>query len=138
MAEGIYFVVRKDFEWAVQAFRFDEFGSQTDHASAWSKHIFPSLSARLLPGVAPAGDLRECSHGFPRGRITARGEMYTVFHGDDWQDLVSPEDILAPFGLEDIRRSRLRWEVDEAERCRVSEKEILRASLQLAEDWSAV
>jgi hypothetical protein len=81
-------------------------------------------------------DLRLCEYGFPRGRIVKQRNRYLVLHGDDLEPFMK----LKRSGIEclfDIG-GRTRWVEDDHEHCLREDKECVRQTLHLSEDWKHV
>lgn len=117
----------------MRGFREPEFPG-VEHSRAWRELLLPELlGSRVLPQGFE--ELTDAYAGFPRGRISKvdRGR-YLVNHGDDWQGLVKPMEILGPFGLTE---KSVRWAFDAHERCNLHERELVRDFFRIKQTWPA-
>jgi len=137
---GIYYLVRFPEAWRVVAHRFRE-GQDANHQQMWEEEIVPGLARAWAPAlrteVAPLEhDLQILAFAFPRGRIVKGREDFAVFHGNDFQSFmdIGRKEIEAAFGI----KGKCRWRLDDHERCITFEKEELRRTLHLCEDWPSI
>ena len=142
-SEGIFYVVRYPKGWKLLAYRFKEL-TELDHSQFWEKYAAVNLSRLWDSHRRNEGDnrqgifdeLRYCPYGFPRGRIVKTETRFSIFHGGDFMAVskVKRTDIENYFGIQ----GKSRWLRDEHERCLLHDKEIIRDTLQIRENWNAV
>ena len=73
--------------------------------------------------------------GFPRGRIQKVGRKFKVYHGSDFEKLVSRQSILDQFGIDSDQAV---WEFDDHERVLTFDKETIKKVFNIKEDWRSV
>lgn len=138
-AEGIFYVVREPTGWRLVAHRFSR-GHDRNHVEMWEEDIVPGLARlwdRQLNDAVPrlARLLSVLAFAFPRGRVTKLKDKFMIYHGDDLRPFmnVSKKQIEDAFGIAGI----CRWVFDDHEQCVDFEKEEIRGTFQIAEDWPA-
>jgi hypothetical protein len=133
-SEGIWYVVRTPTEWRLISYRYDDFAEEKDHTQLWEDEVVPFLSFKWKLKKSQIADLTMAPYAFPRGRVTRALKGFTIHNGEDFAKFVSKQQIARAFSLFE----GFTFSPDDHERCQVDDKQLVRAMLNLKEDWPAV
>lgn len=137
---GIFYIVRFPDGWTPIALRFDNI-EDCGHPEFWWSQVVPKLAGAWSPALGRTvselrTDLRLCEYGFPRGRVVKQRNRFVILHGDELESFMKLKrrEIETLFGIP----GRATWREDEHEQCLNEDKETVRETLCLKENWKVL
>lgn len=109
--EGIWYIIKDAGEWKLFGYPFWRGGRIENHCELWEQTLAPYLATQHRLPRRLKSELLLHPYGFPRGRVTKLGDVFNIYHGNDWEPFPAREKVAEAFHLPDTAN----WVFDEHE-----------------------